>query len=67
MSRIEARLTAYDVLDQVQIVVRITGHEDRTDAQEEWETLVSTRIRGEGETRGREWLQDALIAALEAL
>jgi hypothetical protein len=54
-------------MDQVQVVVRITGHEDRTDVQEEWETLVSTRIQGEGETRGRQWLQDALIAALEAL
>lgn len=67
MSRIEARLTAYDVLDKVQVVVRLTGHTDRENPEEEWETVVSTRIQGEGETRGREWLQDALVAALEAL
>lgn len=61
------RVTAYDVMDKVQVVVRVTGHADRPDIGEEWETLVSTRFQGEGETRGREWVQDALVAALEAL
>ncbi len=67
MSRIEARVVIYDVMDQVQIGVRITGIQECAEAGEEWITLVATRIQGTGETDGREWLRDALVAAIEAL
>lgn len=67
MSRLEARISIYDVMDQVQIVARINERQDSTDDIPPWETLVVTTIQGTGETDGRTWLQDALIACMERL
>ncbi len=61
------RMNAYDVMDQVQIVVRVAETSDFPEASQEWETLVVARVQGAGVTDRREWVQDALVAALEAL
>lgn len=61
------RMNAYDVLDRVQIVIRIREQEDILDVAREWETVVALAFQGTGETNRREWLQDALVAALEAI
>lgn len=61
------KVSAYDVMDQVQVVVRVVCQEDWEEGVPEWETLVVTRIPGTGTADRREWVQDALIAALEAL
>ncbi len=61
------RMNAYDFMDRVQIVVRIRQQEDLLDTAREWETLLAFSIQGEGVTDRREWVQDALVAALEHL
>ena len=67
MSRIEMRLNAYDYMDRIQIVLRVREMEDFLDHAREWETVVAMGFQGEGITDRRQWLQDALVAALEAL
>jgi hypothetical protein len=67
MSRMEARMNVYDVMDRIQVVVRLREQEDVLDVAREWETVLAFTFQGTGETDRREWLQDALIAALESL
>lgn len=61
------RMNAYDVMDRVQIVVRVREQEDILDVAREWETVVALAFQGTGVSDRREWLQDALVAALEAI
>ena len=63
----QAQVTAYDCLDQVHIVIRLQEAPDDTSVLPEWETVCVTRIQSTGEEERREWLRDALIAALERL
>ncbi len=67
MSRFEMRCIAYDVLDQVHVAISFREQNDALDHHATWDALVVTTIQGTGETDRREWVQDALIAALEAL
>lgn len=67
MSRFIGQAVMYDCLDQVKVIISIREELDHADAPTEWEHFASTTIRGEGVTDRRAWLQDALIAALEAL
>lgn len=60
-------MNAYDVMDRVQVVVRVRQQEDVLDMAREWETVVATAFPSTGETDRRAWVQDALIAAIEAL
>lgn len=66
MSQFQAHWTAYDMLDQVHLTVRLF----RYDGLESAGSLVlqeSTTIRGTGEDDPREWLRDALVALLESI
>lgn len=65
--RQEIHLHAYDVMDQVQVSIRYACQDDMVEGPPVWETLVATRFQSTGETDGRSWVQDALVAALEAL
>lgn len=67
MSRLEMKVTAYDVLDQVSVVVVCRRTDDFGIHEEAWVPMAVTHFQGEGQTDRREWVQDALIAALEAL
>lgn len=62
-----ATVHAYDVLGRVQIVVRVFG--DGGDGEEQMVEQLScaTTIDGVGEPEAREWLRDALVAAIEAV
>lgn len=60
-------LTAYDALDTVQVVTQVRG---QSGVPEEPMTLLlqwSTSIPSTGEDDDREWVRDALLAALEAI
>lgn len=65
--RYEARVTAFDVMDQVHVAVALyrTGQ-----GTEEPTVLVGTRVTavpGTGESDPWQWATDALVAALENL
>ena len=67
MSRFEMRVIAYDVMDQIHVAVSFREMEASLDHFQTWDSLVVTDIQGTGETDRRAWVQDALIAAIEAL
>lgn len=67
MSALFLKVDAYDVMDQVQVVLRVAEQEPGRLEPLEWETLVARRFQGTGETDRREWVQDALVAVLEGL
>lgn len=65
--RYEARITAFDLLDQVHVALVVV---DTSRPAEEGArtvlTLVDT-LQGEGVSDPREWTRDALVSLLEAL
>lgn len=61
------RMNAYDFLDRVQVTVSVRDMGTSLDHSAPWIPLVVTAVQGTGETDRRSWVQDALIAALEAL
>ncbi len=65
--RYEAHLTAYDMLDQVQVTLSIRGTEGSLGAPQEPVLFRSTLVRGTGEVDPTEWGKDALLAILETL
>ncbi len=66
--RYEATVTAFDVLDQVWVVVSLRGSDGvSTDRSALLGLQRQTTVQGTGETDPREWLRDALIAAIETL
>lgn len=65
--RYEMKAIAYDCLDHVNLNVILRVHEDDPAIEPSWIPMASTVIQGTGETDRREWVQDALIALLEAL
>lgn len=64
--RYEARITAYDMLDQVVIACCVLEAGDRPQESTKvvWRHLET--MRGEGETDPQRWLRDILCAALES-
>lgn len=65
--RYEARLTAFDMLDQVHIVLGVFQSDGLSEVPH---TLVAQRVltvRGTGESDPFQWARDALVAALEDL
>lgn len=65
--RYEARVSAYDVLDQVWVGGSLSSQEEALSTQPSIILHISTQIDGTGESDPREWLRDALIGLLEAL
>lgn len=65
--RYELRLTAFDMLDQVHVVLTLV--DSGSDYPVTYTTVLSraTTVRGEGESDPSRWARDALIAALETL
>jgi hypothetical protein len=65
--RYEARVTAYDVMDQVAIILVVRESTGFPAHGDEVVYHKVTTVAGTGESDAREWLKDALIAALETL
>jgi hypothetical protein len=65
--RYEARVTAYDVMDQVCVAVVVLEASDVPQVSQQVVLRSVTTVRGEGESDPSEWARSALIAALEAL
>lgn len=65
--RYELIVTAYDVMDQVHVVVRATSQEEMLSDDHSWTLLVSESFAGTGESDQRKWVRDALMYAAEAL
>jgi len=65
--RYELRLTAYDVMDQVQVTLSLfdTSRADLPGAGPVLHTV--SLVRGMGEDSPSRWTIDALVAALETL
>lgn len=58
---------AYDVLDRVQITVRVWQQGADLGGTTGLLLQASTDIPGVGETEAREWIRDALVGLLEAI
>jgi len=65
--RYEARVTAYDMLDQVAIALVVLEAADTPQVSTTVVLRSTTVVRSTGESDPREWARDALVAALEAL
>jgi len=65
--RYEARLTAYDVMDQVCVSVVVLETQDYPEFSTQVVLRSVTTVQGEGESDPSEWAKAALIAALETL
>jgi len=65
--RYEARITAYDMLDQICVaIVLVALYDDPLSTPEVVLKRVSS-LQGSGESEPTEWIRDALVAALETL
>lgn len=62
-----ASVFAYDCLGQVQVNLRVYGDGGTGEGQNRELFSCATTVSGSGEDNPREWLRDALVAALEAL
>lgn len=58
---------ADDVMDEVWVTVNAVEFDEFDLSESVWVPMVSTRIKGTGESDLREWVRDALVAALEVL
>lgn len=62
----QARITMYDLMDQVEVVAQVWRDEDDYDSGEEIRRFTCT-FRSTGETDRARWLRDGLIALAETL
>lgn len=67
MSRMELRLTAYDVMGEVWITGVVVMTSDHPGEVSTPALRWTTSIRGTGESDPAEWTRDSLLGALEAL
>lgn len=65
--RYEAKLTAYDCLDQVVVGCSVWSQDPLDQASGPEVLHIGCQVRGEGITDARQWLQDALLALVETL
>lgn len=65
--RYELRLTAYDMLDQVQVFASVEGTPDAPGQPIERVLVRSVQLQGTGTGEATEWTRKALLALLEAL
>lgn len=60
-------ITAYDLLDMVQIVARVRATDGLTARAPLAELDLSVQVRGSGEPDPRRWLLDACVGLAETL
>jgi len=65
--RYEARVTAYDVMDEVWVTVTVQASSGFPDQGTHQVLATRTSLAGTGETDVHEWLRDVLVGALEML
>lgn len=65
--RYEARVSAYDMLDQVHVTLAVRGTAGSLGAPQELVLARSTTVQGTGELEATKWARDALVAILETL
>lgn len=65
--RYEMRLTAFDMLDKVNVALVILEASDIPQISTRVVARSVTTVQGEGESDPSEWARSALISALEAL
>jgi len=65
--RYEARVTAFDMLDQVHVALVVLEAGAEPQASQAVVLRSMTTVRGEGESDPSLWARDALIAILETL
>lgn len=65
--RYEARVTAYDMLDQVAIALVVLEAGDQPQISTRVVLRSMTTVRGTGGSDPSEWARDALVAILETL
>lgn len=63
--RYETRVTAFDMLDQVHVVVATYAKSDVDVGPSRLAWSCTTTVRGTGEPDPIRWTRDALVAALE--
>lgn len=62
-----ATVTCYDVMDKIGITANVYAYGPDPEVRAECVYHKVTTVQGEGVDSPREWLQDALVALLEAL
>jgi len=65
--RYEARVTAFDMLDQVHVALAIFEAGEAPQASNRLVVTRVTTVRGEGESDPILWARDALLAMVEVL
>lgn len=65
--RYEARVTAFDMLDKVNVAVVILEASDIPQVSTRVVQTTVTTVQGTGESDPLQWTRDALVAAIEAL
>lgn len=65
--RYELRMSAYDVMDQIWVTLSLHSQQDVAEGAADALAHISTTVAGVGESDPREWMRDALVAALEVL
>lgn len=65
--RYEARVTAFDMLDQIHVALVVLEASDTPQLSTRVVARSMTTVRGEGEADPSAWARDALVAILETL
>lgn len=65
--RYEARITAYDMLDQICVAAVLYRNDDYPTSLPEVVLRTAISVQGEGETDPTVWLRDSLLALAETL
>lgn len=65
--RYEARVTAFDMLDQIHVALVVLESSDVPEVSTRVVARSTTTVRGEGESDPLAWTRDALVAILETL
>lgn len=65
--RYEARVTAYDVMHQVQVTLVVYSNDGAEEGHYSPVLSITDTIEGQGEGDAREWARDALLAIMERL
>lgn len=65
--RYEARVTAFDMLDQINVALVVLEASDMPQVSTQVVLRSVTTVQGEGEQDPSSWARDALVAILETL